>query len=106
MSVTVKICGITRVEDAWAGKRAGAGGTGARFNWEIAVQARKLGRPIFLAGGLNPSNVAEAVRQVQPYGVDVSSGVEAAPGIKDAAKINAFVTSAKDALRDIGETLG
>lgn len=73
------------------------GGTGERFNWELAVEANKLGRPIFLAGGLTPDNVGDAVRQVQPFGVDVSSGVEAAPGKKDAAKVRAFVAAAKAA---------
>lgn len=75
---------------------AGArGGTGETFNWDLAVAARRYGRPIFLAGGLTPGNVALAVRTVQPFGVDVSSGVESAPGIKDAAKVRAFVAAAK-----------
>ena len=56
------------------------GGTGETFNWDLALEAQKLGRPIFLAGGLTPENVAEAVRRARPYGVDVSSGVEAVPG--------------------------
>jgi phosphoribosylanthranilate isomerase len=72
------------------------GGTGAKFNWDLAVEAKKLGRPIFLAGGLTPENVGEAVRHVQPYAVDVSSGVESAPGKKDAAKMRAFVKAAKE----------
>ena len=84
--------------DAWS--PAAPGGTGERFNWDLAVAARKLGRPIFLAGGLTPENVAAAVRQVQPFGVDVSSGVESAPGVKDAAKIHAFVAAAKAAGND------
>jgi phosphoribosylanthranilate isomerase len=71
------------------------GGTGAKFNWELAITAQKLGRPIFLAGGLTPENVADAVRQVQPYAVDVSSGVESAPGKKDHAKVRAFIAAAK-----------
>jgi phosphoribosylanthranilate isomerase len=71
------------------------GGTGHSFNWDLAVEAQKLGRPVFLAGGLRPENVAEAVRRVRPYGVDVSSGVESAPGKKDAAKVKAFVDAAK-----------
>jgi phosphoribosylanthranilate isomerase len=71
------------------------GGTGKTFNWDLAVEARRRGRPIFLAGGLTPENVAEAVRQVAPYGVDVSSGVEAAPGKKDLVKVKAFVRAAK-----------
>jgi phosphoribosylanthranilate isomerase len=72
-----------------------AGGTGETFNWELAIEARRLGRPIFLAGGLTPGNVSEAVRRVEPYAVDVSSGVEAAPGKKDHAKVRAFIEAAK-----------
>jgi len=71
------------------------GGTGDIFNWDLAFQAQTWGRPIFLAGGLNPENVAEAVRRVRPYGVDVSSGVEAVPGRKDHAKVRAFIQAAK-----------
>ncbi len=71
------------------------GGTGERFNWDLAVEAQKLGRPIFLAGGLTSENVAEAVKHVQPYAVDVSSGVEASPGKKDHAKVRAFIRAAK-----------
>lgn len=73
------------------------GGTGTTFNWDIAVQARKLGRPIILAGGLTPENVADAVRKVRPYAVDVSSGVESAPGRKDPQKMAAFIRAAKSA---------
>ena len=71
------------------------GGTGEKFNWDLAIEAKKLGRPIFLAGGLTPGNVAEAVKKVQPYGVDVSSGVEAVPGKKDRDKVRAFIQAAK-----------
>jgi phosphoribosylanthranilate isomerase len=74
------------------------GGTGERFNWDLAVEAKKFGKPIFLAGGLTPENVTEAIRQVQPYGVDVSSGVESAPGRKDISKVRAFITASKNAL--------
>ena len=81
--------------DAYSSDKAG--GTGETFNWDLAVQAQRMGRPIFLAGGLTPDNVAEAVRKVRPYGVDVASGVEAAPGKKDLAKVTAFITSAKGA---------
>jgi phosphoribosylanthranilate isomerase len=73
------------------------GGTGHSFNWDLAIEAVQLGRPVFLAGGLTPDNVAEAVRKVQPYGVDVSSGVEAAPGRKDHAKVRQFIQAAKAA---------
>ena len=71
------------------------GGTGAKFNWDLAVQAKEFGRPIFLAGGLTPENVADAVAKVGPYGVDVSSGVESAPGKKDHRKVREFVRRAK-----------
>lgn len=74
------------------------GGTGEKFNWDLAVEAQKFGKPIFLAGGLRPENVAEAVRKVRPFGVDVSSGVEMAPGKKDPAKLRAFVNAAKAAI--------
>jgi phosphoribosylanthranilate isomerase len=74
-----------------AHSKGGLGGTGEKFNWDLAVEAQKFGKPIFLAGGLTPGNVAAAVRQVRPFAVDVSSGVESAPGKKDAAKVRAFV---------------
>ena len=70
------------------------GGTGTTFDWALAVEAKAWG-PIILAGGLTPDNVVEAIRHVQPYGVDVSSGVEVAPGVKDHAKVRAFVKSVK-----------
>jgi phosphoribosylanthranilate isomerase len=75
--------------------RGQAGGTGTAFAWEIAVEARMLGHPIVLAGGLTPENVADAVRLVQPAGVDVSSGVEASPGKKDPAKVRAFIDAVR-----------
>jgi phosphoribosylanthranilate isomerase len=84
--------------EAWlfdAYSPAARGGTGESFNWDLTLQARSWGRPIFLAGGLTPENVADAVRRARPYGVDVSSGVEAAPGKKDHAKVKAFIQAAK-----------
>ena len=71
------------------------GGTGTTADWELVRQAVGLGRPVILAGGLTPANVAKAMRQVRPFAVDVSSGVESAPGIKDHAKIRAFIQRAK-----------
>ncbi len=73
------------------------GGTGEKFNWDLAVEAQKFGKPIFLAGGLTPENVAEAIHKVHPFGVDVSSGVESAPGKKDHAKVKAFIAAVRDA---------
>jgi len=70
------------------------GGTGSTFDWNLAVEAKAWG-PIILAGGLTPDNVLEAIKLVQPYGVDVSSGVEISPGVKDPAKVRAFVRNVK-----------
>ncbi len=73
------------------------GGTGTAFNWEIAAEAVKRHQRIILAGGLTPENVAAAIGQVRPWGVDVSSGVETAPGKKDPHKVRAFIRNAKEA---------
>ena len=75
------------------------GGTGQKFNWDIAVEAKQFGR-IVLAGGLTPENVADAVRHVRPYGVDVSSGVELKKGRKDHKKMKLFIERAKKALAE------
>lgn len=71
------------------------GGTGRTFDWTLAAKAKSLGKPIVLAGGLRPENVADAVRMVRPYAVDVSTGVEAMPGKKDHAKVKEFIQNAK-----------
>jgi phosphoribosylanthranilate isomerase len=73
------------------------GGTGLIFNWEIAIEAKRFGR-IILAGGLNPENIGDAVRMVQPYGVDVASGVEGEEkGKKDHEKLRSFIENARRA---------
>ena len=69
------------------------GGTGESFDWALIPQDLLL--PVILSGGLHAGNVAEAVKQVRPYAVDVSSGVEASKGIKDAAKVAAFINEVK-----------
>lgn len=79
--------------DAWVSDKPG--GSGRRFAWE-RVPAKREAR-IVLAGGLDPGNVFDAVRTVRPYAVDVSSGVESAPGIKDPGRIRAFVSAVRDA---------
>jgi len=89
---------LKRMRDEYAGAsgllldtyQAGVpGGTGQTFDWHWIP--REFASRIILAGGLNPQNVEQAVRQVRPYAVDVSGGVEAAKGIKDAAKMAAFI---------------
>jgi phosphoribosylanthranilate isomerase len=79
-----------------------AGGTGRTFNWQLIRQARRDGTlpadlPIILAGGLTPENVRQAVAVAGPWGVDVASGVESAPGVKDLGLVEAFIAALADA---------
>jgi phosphoribosylanthranilate isomerase len=74
------------------------GGTGTTFDWHLAVVAKTFGK-VILAGGLTPENVTEAVKLVQPYGVDVAGGVEKEKGVKDHAKIKKFITEVRRASR-------
>ena len=76
------------------------GGSGETFNWELAVVAKaRFDLPLILSGGLTPENVAEAIATVRPYAVDVSSGVEAAPGRKDPERVRAFFEAVREADR-------
>jgi phosphoribosylanthranilate isomerase len=82
----------------------GFGGAGTVANWElIAAHAR---RPFLLAGGLTPENVAEGILTTKPDGVDVASGVESAPGIKDKTKVRTFMRLAREAATRLGRPLG
>jgi phosphoribosylanthranilate isomerase len=78
-------------------KVEGYGGSGRSFAWSLARDARRFGLPFWLAGGLTPTTVAEAIRRAEPTGVDVASGVEARPGVKDPALVRAFVAAVRAA---------
>ena len=72
------------------------GGSGSTFDWSIAAKLASGKVPMWLAGGLNPENVAKAIRIVRPYAVDVASGVESSQGKKDPKKLEAFIRNAKN----------
>ena len=77
------------------GAAPGYGGGGVGFDWSLVARLSDAGVPVLVAGGLNPSNVQQAVRATKPYGVDVASGVEVSPGIKDADAVRAFVRAVR-----------
>lgn len=77
------------------------GGTGKTFDWTLAKEAKQYG-PVILSGGLTPEDVREAINRVSPCGVDVSSGVESAPGIKDHEKMRRFVAEARAEMGGVG----
>ena len=74
-----------------------AGGTGQPFDWGIVAEVKKIGKPVFLAGGLAPENVAEAIKIAAPFAVDVCSGVERSPTRKDHDRMHCFVRAVRDA---------
>ena len=92
-SVDINNCAAVLLD---AYHESGAGGQGVRFNWDLIPQG--LSKPMILAGGLNPDNVAQAIQYTRPYAVDVSSGVESAPGVKDSELVRSFVANARSAV--------
>lgn len=80
-------------------------GSGQIFDWSLAEDAPLAGHRLMLAGGLNPDNVANAIKRVRPWGVDVASGVEISPGHKDPAKLRNFIHTAKTTKADDGEAV-
>ncbi|HEY3267141.1 MAG TPA: phosphoribosylanthranilate isomerase [Armatimonadota bacterium] len=76
------------------------GGTGKAFDWGLVEIAKSFGKPVIVAGGLTPDNVATCIRQAKPWGVDVCSGVEQRPGVKDHAEIRRFLQAAHSAAED------
>jgi phosphoribosylanthranilate isomerase len=72
------------------------GGTGQTFDWSLALRVKALGRPVILSGGLTPGNVRTAIETVQPYAVDVASGVERSPGRKDTDKLRRFIEACRN----------
>ncbi len=94
------------IEDVWRGAYAvlldtysedAYGGTGKTFNWDVAKKVVERGFRVFLSGGLTPENVGQAIRHVRPYAVDVSSGIESSPGVKDHKRMEEFVHGTKNA---------
>jgi phosphoribosylanthranilate isomerase len=104
----VSVSEIDRAADTWSAETAllvdnidpvRRGGTGGAVDWTRAASVAKT-RRVVLAGGLTPENVATAIRAVHPFGVDVSSGVESAPGVKDSDKVTQFISNARLAFKE------
>jgi phosphoribosylanthranilate isomerase len=104
----VSVSDIGEVSDAWPPETsllvdnidpARRGGTGAVIDWSQAAEVAQK-RRVVLAGGLTPDNVASAIRAARPFGVDVSSGVEASPGVKDFDKVTRFIANARGAFEE------
>ena len=105
----IKACRITPDRSTWPNAGSDAdhflldshthefGGSGRTFDWSVVEGFSGIREQIILAGGLNADNVAEAIRTVRPYAVDVASGVESSPGKKDPKKLEAFIKNAKNA---------
>ena len=105
----VSVTEIGEASEAWSPETAllldnidpaRRGGTGAVIDWSEAADIAQK-RRIVLAGGLTPANVASAIRAVRPFGVDVSSGVESAPGVKDFGKVTQFIANAREAFEEL-----
>ncbi|MBN2518657.1 MAG: phosphoribosylanthranilate isomerase [Candidatus Altiarchaeota archaeon] len=93
VEVVSEICDFILFDTEVGGR---IGGTGRTFHWSVAKELRSYCRkPVFLAGGLKPENVAIPLREVNPYAVDVSSGVESSPGKKDPQKVRDFINAVK-----------
>src|SRR5438034_639926 len=103
--IRVKICGVRSIEDVRAAADAGADAVGLNFHApspryvdpRAAAPLIRALPPLLTAGGLTPENVAEAIRIVRPYGVDVAGGVESSPGRKDPDKVRRFVEAVRGA---------
>lgn len=104
----VSVADLGYATEAWAPETAllvdnidpvRRGGTGAVIDWSRAAVVAQM-RRLILAGGLTPDNVASAIRAVRPFGVDVSSGVEASPGVKDLGKVTEFIANAREAFEE------
>ena len=79
------------------GSSDGGGGTGVTFDWTIAERLQNSGLPVIIAGGLNADSITDCVSSIRPFGVDVSSGVEASPSVKDQDQVTRFVRDARAA---------